>query len=154
MAVMLPYRGKIRFVRWGQRHKLIGLLQPAGNILEEGAQRALLTGGRGIASGLRARCGIIRIAGADIISRRGRSAYNRDFAVLSPERDGVADSLSYHCRRIAIHWIVDTNCRVKGCVKVFQFSPLRQRIIDVAPVTCMANSYRRHNSDGKQGKKT
>src|SRR5580700_844546 len=154
MAVMIPYRAKLRFVRRGQRHKLIGWLQPAGNILEEGAQRALLTGGRGVAQGFRARCGIIRIAAANIISCRGRSADNRDFAVLCPERDSVADSLSYHCRRIAVHWIVNANCRVKGCVKLFQFSPLRQWIVVVPPVTCMGSSYHRDNSDSKRGKKT
>src|SRR5579862_641801 len=117
MAVLTPDRAKLRFVRRGQRDKLIGRLQTAGNILKQGAQRALLTSGRGVARRFRASCGIIRIAVADIISCRGRTADNRDFAVLSPESDSVADSLSYHFRRIAIHWIVDANCRVKGCVK-------------------------------------
>ena len=136
----IPYRDILRFVRRGKRHKLVGWLQPAGNILEERAQRALLTGGRGVARGFRASCGIIRIAVADIISCRGSSADNRDFAVFSPERDCVADSLSYHWRRIAIHRIVHADCRVKGCVKLFQFSHLGQLFVIVPPVICMRGS--------------
>ena len=133
MAVTIPSRAKLRFVRRGQRHKLIGWLQPAGNILEEGAQRALLTVGE--------RCRP-RVQGKlqDRPDRRCRYNFLPRGEVLtiviSPSSvqsaNSIADSLSYHCRRIAIHWILDANCRVKGCVKLFQFSPLREWIVTLA----------------------
>src|SRR6202521_3336843 len=134
------YRDILCFVRRGKRYPLIGWLQPAGNILEERAQRALLPGGRRVARGWRASCGIIRIAVADIISCCGSSADNREFGVLSKDREYFAGSLSYHCRRIAVHGIVHADCCVKGFVKLFQFSDLGQLLVIVPPVICMACS--------------
>ena len=148
---MIPYRDKLRFVRRRQGHKVIAVLQRAGNILEERAQRFLLTGSRRVARGFRATYGIIRIAVSDIISRRGSGADNCDFAVFSPERECVADSLSYYFSRIATHWIAHADCRVKGCVKLFQFSRLGQLIVIVPSATCMGGSYRRDNSHSEQG---
>src|ERR1700733_5054874 len=104
LAVFVPYGDKLRVVRRGKRHKLIGCLQTACKILEERTQRALLTGGRRVARGWRATFGIIRITVADIISCRGRSADNREFGVSGPDRECLADSLSYNGRGIAIHW--------------------------------------------------
>ena len=54
---MIPYRDKLRFVRRRQGHKVIAVLQRAGNILEERAQRFLLTGSRRVARGFRATYG-------------------------------------------------------------------------------------------------
>ena len=97
-------------------------LETAGDILVQCAQRALLTVGRRVARGWRASCGIIRIAIADVISCPGTIVDDGDFAVLRPNREYLADSLCYHFLRIAIHWIVHADCRVKGCVNLlFQF---------------------------------
>ena len=94
-----------------------------------------------------ASCGILRIAVADIISCRGSSADNREFGVFGPDREYVAGSLSYHCRRIAVHWIVHADCRMKGCVKLFQFSHLGQSFVIVPPTICMGDSYRRDSAE-------
>jgi hypothetical protein len=49
---------------------------------------------------------------------------------------------------------VDADCRVKGRVKLFQFSRLGQSIIIVPPATGTGGPYRRENSHSEQGHKT
>ena len=83
---------------------------------------------------------IIRIAVADITPCRGR-----EFGIFSPDRKCLADSLSYHCRGIAMYWIAHADCRVKGCVKLFQFRYLGQLLVFVPPIICMGGSWLRSN---------
>jgi hypothetical protein len=40
-----------------------------------------------------------------------------------------------------MHWIVHADCRVKGCMKLFQFSHLGQLFVIVPPAIRMDVSY-------------